>query len=749
MKYSSKQTLMTNSTSSQQYLSVRDADDDDSIDLLAFFGTLADNKWLIAGVTTAFFLAGAGYATLATPIYQADALVQVEKKSAGIPGLSDLGEMFGAETKAVTEIELIKSRSVIGAAVDNLKLDIKAEPVRFPLVGDWLARRFVPSVPGETAEPLFGLGSYAWGGERIKVFDLVVPPELVGQALELVAGETGQFTLAHQGKVLAEGRVGEEVASNGIRLQIAELIARPGTRFELVRKDRLATVRGYQEALDASERGRDTGIISLGLADSERARATAVLDEISKQFVRQNVERMSAEAASSLEFLRGQLPQVRRDLEKAENALNEYQSRARSVNIGLETQAVLDQIVALETQISNLRLQQAEFDRRLTREHPRYQALLTQLVELERQRASLGRKVENLPETQQELLRFARDVQVSTEIYTQLLNKAQELDVARAGTVGNARIIDTAVTGAYPIKPKKLQIVMIATLLGALVAIGLILLRRALNRGIETPEAIEQLGLPVYAAVPFSAEQKYIEESTRHGKSRTKAPLLAQSHPNDLAMEALRSLRTSLHFAMLEAPDNRLMISGPSPSVGKTFISANLAAVIAQTGQRVLVVDVDMRKGKLHKPFGESADNGLSDVLARACSLEQAIRSTGIKGLCFVPRGRIPPNPSELLMHANFTSFLDEVGKRFDLVILDTPPLLAVTDAAIVGRQAGTSLIVTYFGKNPAREIELTLNRFAQNGIDIKGAIFNGIEKRASTYGSYHYYQYEYKSDKA
>lgn len=740
---------MTNPTPLQQNSLARDANDGGN-ELLALLGTLVDNKWLIAAVTAAFFVGGAGYATLATPIYRADALVQVEKKSGGIPGLSDLGEMFGAEAKAVTEIELIKSRSVIGAAVDNLKLNIHAAPLRFPVIGNWFARRFVPAAPGETAAPLLGLDSFAWGGERIEVFRLEVSPELVGKQLELVAGDDGGFRLGYEGTTLAAGRAGEEVSGNGVRIQLAELVARPGTRFILRQGDRLATVRGYQNALEVSERGRDSGMITLALEDSDPARATAVLDEISKQFVRQNVDRMSAEAASSLEFLRGQLPEVRRELEKAESALNQYQSRARSVDIGLETQAVLDQIVALETQLSNLRLQQAEYDRRLTREHPRYQALLTQIAELNRQKTALSRKVENLPETQQELLRYARDVQVSTEIYTQLLNKAQELDVVRAGTVGNARLIDTAVVNTQqPVKPKRPLVVALITLLGLMAGVGIVLLRRALNPGIEMPEAIEQLGLPVYATVPFSEQQKAIEADTRRAPASSKSRLLAILQPNDLAVESLRSLRTSLHFAMLEAADNRLMISGPSPSVGKTFVSANLAAVIAQTGQRVLLVDVDMRKGRLHKVFNARADKGLSDVLGKTCTVDAAIHQTELEGLCFIPRGAIPPNPSELLMHANFSAFLDEVSKRFDLVILDTPPLLAVTDAAIVGRQAGTSLIVTRFGMNPAREIELTVRRFAQNGVEIKGAIFNGIEKRAASYGGYHYYQYEYKADKA
>ncbi len=736
----------------QNTLAPQIADDDDEIDLLALFGTLVDHKWLIGGVTAAFCAAGIAYGTLATPIYRADALVQVEKKAAGIPGLSDVGEMLGAESKANTEIELIKSRSVIGKAVDNLKLDISAEPVRLPVIGNWFARNFEPATADEVSEARFGLDGYAWGGERIELFRFELPTYLIGRDLELHVGEGGQYRVVDdEDRHLFEGRVGEEVDAGDVRMQVSKLVARPGTSFRLRRDDRFATILDYQQTVNVGERGKDTGIITLTLEDRDPKRASRVLDEIAQQFVRQNVERMSAEAANSLEFLRGQLPQVRQELEKAESALNAYQTRAKTVDISMEAQAVLDQTVALETQISTLRLQQAEFDRKLTREHPRYQALLNQLGELNRQKAALTSKVQHLPETQQELLSHARDVKVSTEIYTLLLNKAQELDVVRAGTVGNARVIDSAVTAAGQIKPKKLLVVLVATLLGALAAAAFVLIRRALNPGIESPEAIEQIGLPVYAAVPYSEMQKTVQMRNRRSAEGRPPdmPLLAVHHPHDLAVESLRSLRTSLHFAMLESNNNRLMISGPSPAVGKSFISANLAVIVAQAGQRVLLVDVDMRKGHLHKLLGADAENGLSDLLAKRCGLAAAIRKTAIENLSFIPRGQIPPNPSELLMHANFTAFLDEVSKDCDLVVLDTPPLLAVTDAAIVGRHSGTSLIVTRFGMNPVREIELTLRRFAQNGIEVKGAIFNGVEKRTAAYDGYRYYQYEYKSDKA
>ena len=574
----------------------------------------------------------------------------------------------------------------------------------------------------------------------------------MGTDLTLVAGEAGSFTLLDEdNNVLVKGQVGQPYEQNGVKLQVESLQANAGTTFNVVRYPRLTTILNYQKVLDVSERGKESGMVALALESTEPDTAIQTLNEIARLYVQQNIERTSAEAAQSLGFLKDQLPQVRKDLEKAENALNAFQIRSKSIDISLEAKAILDQIVALDTSISTLKLQQAEMDRKFTPQHPAYRALMGQLAELTSKQQRLAKQVENLPTTQQELLSLTRDLKVSTEIYTQLLNKSQELDVMRAGAVGNVRLIDTADADLrYPVKPKKTLIVLIATLLGAFLAISYVLFRKALNRGVENPDDIEKLGLPVYASIPFSSLQKVEDEKSPGGRGTRATPLLASSHPTDLAIEGLRSLRTSLHFAMLEANNNRLMISGPSPKVGKSFVSANLAAVIAQSGQRVLLVDVDMRKGYIHKMFGLPVENGLSDLLAKRCDLDTAIHKTEVENLDVIGRGQIPPNPSELLMHKNFTEFLEIISAKYDQVILDTPPFLAVADAAIVGRQSGTNLIVTRFELNPAREVELTMRRFAQNGIELKGAIFNGVEKRASAkygYGAYGYYNYEYKSD--
>ncbi|MFW9081234.1 polysaccharide biosynthesis tyrosine autokinase [Pseudomonas sp. P2757] len=728
----------------------------DNIDLMGIFGSLIDQKWLIAACTGAFMMTGVAYAVLSTPVYLANALVQVEPKKNDMLGFSDLNSMLGGQSPSVTEIGIIKSRAVIGKTVDDLRLDIDVTPNTFPVVGGFLARRYRGTGENSVAPPRFGMNSYAWGGERLDIARLNLPKELLGKKLTLVAAEQNRFQLFDDNdNLLAEGAAGTAFAQDGVEGLIANLQANPGTRFEVVRNPRIVTVLAYQDALDISEQGKESGIIRLALASSDAAEAVKILNKISSLYVQQNVQRTSAEAAQSLAFLQSQLPQVKRDLAKASDALNAYQTRGKTVNISLETQSVLGQAVSLDTRISELKMQQAELDRKFTKQHPAYRALLTQIGELTQQQKSLESKVGDLPATQQELLNLTRDVEVASQIYTQLLNKSQELDIVRAGAVGNVRLIDTAdVDLTSPVKPRKPLIVLIATFLGGFVGVAVVLVRKSLSRGLEGPEAIEKLGLPVYASIPYSALQQEQDVKKVRGKDATQAPayLLAERNPTDLSIESIRSLRTCLHFAGLDSTNNRIMISGPSPQVGKTFVSSNLAAVMAQSGQRVVLIDADMRKGHLHKTLNTPITNGLSDLLVKRCTIEQALNQVEVENLHFISRGQVPPNPSELLMHANFRDLLAQLSEMYDVVIIDTPPLLAVTDAAIVGREAGISLIVTRFGVNPAKEIELTIRRFAQNGIELKGAVFNGVEKRAASYygnGGYGYYNYEYASDKS
>lgn len=724
-------------------------DEISEIDLRQLLGTLIDHKWWILAVTGAFAAVAAAYALFATPIYRADAIVQVESKMPSLPGLTDLSDSLGIGGGAgvsTTEIALIKSRSVVGNAAEQLHLDIEINPRRFPVVGTFFARKWKDAEPDALAPASLGLSSFAWGGEVLQISKLEVPYRLVEQKLRFISlGEDGFELLDEESKQLAKGKVGEVVRSpSGVVIRVDKLRANAGTRFEIIKRKSISVVNELQERISVNEIGKESGILALGIEDKDAELAQDFLQRVAEAYVRQNVERNSAEASAQLTFVKEQLPNIRGQVDSAQASLSAYQMRANSVDLSLQTKGLLEQEVAVETSIQQLRLQQAEMDRKFTKDHPAYRALLRQIGELQGRKNDFQGQVKQLPEAQQELLRLTRDLQVSNEMYTVMLNQAQQLEVARAGTVGNVRIVDNAEADATdPVKPNKAAIVVVGFLFGLALSVGGVYVRRILNRGVEDPGQIEELGLPVYASVPASTAQ--LSDSVRGSfKADGKIHLLAVRDPADLAVEAIRSLRTSLHFARLEAKNNIVLISGSSPNAGKTFVSSNLAAVIAQAGQRVLVVDADMRKGTLHKALGAKQSPGLSEVLVGRATLDDAIGVVdGLENLHYVSRGSIPPNPSELLMHENFTNFLELAERSYDLVLIDTPPILAVTDAAVIAHHAGTCLLVARFGLNQPRELALAKKRFEQNGVKLKGAIFNAVERRAAGYYSYGYYEYK------
>jgi len=749
-RYTDAATIKEGSTMTAMARSSLEYDGDNRIDLARILRVAFDHKALIFSITCFFALLGVGYAIVATPVYQASAMIQIEPKKAGITGVPEAIPRPNSVSQAVTEIELIKSRSVLGRTVEALKLYITVRPKYVPLLGGYIARLHDPVTDGELAAPLLGLTSYAWGGEKLDVFQLDVPDAYLGEKLTLRAGVADTFSLYDEDEhLLLSGSSHQAVQQQGFSIQIAELKARPGTEFTVVRSRPQTTALDYQKRLKVGEAGKDSGIIYLTLEDPDADKANRVLDQISRLYVRQNIERSSAEAAQRLEFLRSQVPLVRKQLEKAEAALNDYQTSAQSVDISIETKGVLDQIVALEAQISEHNLKRTEYNQLYTPEHPTYRTLMKKIGQLEAQKAALMSKIDTLPMTQQELLRLNRDMQVTTRTYTLLLDKAQEQDILRAGTIGNVRIIDSAYAVVEkPAKPIKPLVVLVAIFVGLLASAVVILLRQVFYRGIESPETIEHLGVPVYAALPFSAkqEQLYRLRKVRDGRSK----LLGAADPADLAIESLRSLRTSLKFAMLEARNQLLVITSPTPSVGKSFVSSNLASVIAQTGQRVLLIDADMRRGYLAGMFGMAPRSGLSDALASGLHLAAVVNKTDQANLHFIASGCSAPNPSELLMHENFAKLLREAEREYDFVIIDTPPVLAVTDAVLVAQLAGTCLLVTRYGLSTASQIEASKRRLAQNGVLLKGAILNGVKRRASSTayetGAYGYYSYSQKT---
>ncbi|MFA0196126.1 polysaccharide biosynthesis tyrosine autokinase [Vibrio artabrorum] len=711
-------------------------DNSDEIDLGELFGILLDAKWLIILTTFAFAVFGIAFVLLSTPIYKADALIQIEDKSSG--GISSMvggmGELFSQESSATTEIEIIKSRMILGETVDKFNLTTVISPNYVPIVGKGFAR-----LTGDI--------------NHITVNRFTLPSHASGyrHTIQILDAEKGTYQLVRDDeRVILKGKVGELAAADGYSLFVAGFESYNGFEFTIGKRSRLEAIEWLKSSLSLSEQGKQTGILKLSFEGENKQQISEILNHISRIYFLQNVQRNSAEAEKSLSFLNSYLPSIKAELTGYEDVLNNYRQKNESIDLGLEAQSTLKTMVELEAQLNELTFKESDISQRFTKDHPAYKSLIDKRKTLLDERERLNKQVQKLPKTQREVLRMKRDVEVSQQIYIQLLNKVQELSIIKASTVGNVRILDDAQVYADAVKPKKPLIVVLATLLGGMLSVAFVLVKAAFHRGVESPDQIEQIGLPVYAAVPKSDLQIKLTNRFKSKKQKTKGTqaLLAESNPADLSVEALRGLRTSLHFAMLEAKNNILMISGPAPGIGKSFISTNFAAVAAKTGQKVLLIDADMRKGYLQQSFGVNWDNGLSDLLSSKAEFAQSVKSTPVENLEIITRGQVPPNPSELLMHPRFAELMEWSSKEYDLVIIDTPPILAVTDPSIVGAFAGTTLMVARYGQNTVKEIDVARNRFEQSGIEVKGVIFNAIEKKASSSYGYGYYNYAYSSDK-
>lgn len=689
-------------------------------------------KWIIVALTVICGTIGWVYGKLAVPIYVGDTLLQVEqRRGGGIPGLS-MGTHLYFSSQNTAEQELLRSRMVVGRVVDQLDLQIDAQPEQRPA---W--RRLL-----NADDP-----------REVVVTRLEIGGELQGQALRLTALGNDRFEVhaLDSERRLGAGRVGEPLelgnSNPDVRLFVNALHAEPGDRFELRTVPRLAAIQGVRNRLQVEQKDSG-GILEVRFQHPDRKHIENVLNALGNAYVRQNVERSSEEARRSLEFLEEQLGLLRADVEAAEERFRAFREQHRTLDLSQEANNLLSRYVEVDSQLQQNRIETSEQRRSFGAEHPRIQQLATRQQELQSIRAELDEEFNEIPEREQELLRLRREMDVNTHLYTGLLNTAQELRIAQAGTIGNVRIVDAAAVSGSPVAPNRRLTLLVSLMLGGVLGVGAVFGRELLRQGISDPEALEaRLGLPVYAVVPHSATERRLQRQSKRESGPMQ--LLARGHPNDLSVESIRSLRTSLSFALLGGSGNVVAVTSPGPSNGKTFLTANLAWVAALDGQRVLLIDADLRRGHVHQYLEQRHDSrgpGLSEVLAGTVSLDDALVTMADSTLDVLTSGALPPNPSELMMREVFGELIEQASRDYDLVLIDSAPVLAVTDGVIAVRQAGAVLVAVRAHLTTEREAAAALRRLDQNGVRAAGLVVNDYSAQSSGYGQYRYYEYGYAS---
>ena len=731
-------------------------EDNDEIDLMALLFAILRGWKTIVFFAVLGLIIGILYSRYVNPTFQSDALIQIEEQSKGISALgSDISDLVGSEaSKAQTETELIRSRMILEPVVNLLHLRIK---ISDPNIG-FMDRIKSSSTPTQINKPEGVLLKTAAGEVQVSQFN--VSQDYLNQSFTLTRSATG-FVLSN-GFDEFKGQIGQAHQFRGTEGQIQITVndlPSDGYTTNISKQSLKMTTDTINSALSVVEKGQQTGIIELSMTGPNQQQVTSILKQIIVSYVDQNQSRGSEETTKTLSFMETQIPTLKKKLEASEVIFNNFRKKYGTIDVSKEAELLLAENSQIDAQLNELKLKKADLTTYYTEEHPLVIQINEQLKVLNNRKQEIDDTVAGLPEIQREFLQLSADTEINREIYLNLLKNYEQLKIVRAGQIGYARIIDLPINTFRAIAPKKLQILILAMLLGAMLGTMLVLIKNMLRNVVKDPERLEaKTGVPVIATIPRSPLL------TRLGKKKSSDRLLAYADNNSLSYEAIKSLRTNLMFGMpIQGRAGQrakvILITGESPGVGKSFISSNLTEVFAQLDKKTLIIDADMRLGELHKVFNMDQHNGLADYLTQDTThlsrdntqlakvdsaqelshLASFIHSTGIDNIDFMPRGEHPRNPASLLANGSFDYLMTELNLHYDYIIIDSPPILAASDAMILAQHADKVLMVTRYDSSIEGQLVYAVNQMKKANIKVDGIILNDVQQGIMSKYSYHY----------
>ena len=731
----------------------------------------------------AVLLGAIAYTYTMKPVYEASATLHVrgEKPNSGRVNVFS----FDAGNSVEAELEILKSRTNAEEVVRRLQLD-------------WQVTKKSP-------------------GLEFKILEFTSTAEDPTYQVTLTGPES--FEVADErGKVVARGKSGVPVRQDGLNLRLEILKWKVSDSFRLTLLPFNETVNGVRAGIKASETKKMTNVVLLSSRDTDPVKARDVVNTLVQVYLDRNIVTKSQEASKTLDFIGDQLKSVRTDLDASEKNLQSFKSASTTVvQLDAEAQSLIQKITQTEMAMSEATLRKKqvefalaslkenlakgntyfpsvmrddpliqgmatkladlEFQRKalltdFTEEHPSVRAIRQQIDELHRrvqatyetsfndlakQEASLAQergkyeeRIRNLPEKERNLAGLMRYSRVNADIYTFLLQKHEETRIARASTISNIDIIDPAITPAGPVLPNKAKNLALGVIVGLLLGIGLAFSQDYLDDTIKDPDSAKrELGWPLLAAIPYIPRKG-------EGKGGIQDTLVSYHDPKAPVSEAFRSLRTGIHFSAITKKQQVLLVTSTFPGEGKTTVVSNLAITLSQTGARVLLLDCDLRKPALHDIFGRGKAPGLTELLAADTDIDAVIHNTDIPGFDMISAGTIPPNPAELLGSDRMRGLLKTLRTRYEHILIDAPPTLAVTDAPLLTSMSDIAIVVVEAGRVPAKAAQRMRETLETVGAPIGGFVMNDKDEASyRRYGSYGYsyyrsgyYQYGYGNKK-
>lgn len=746
-----------------QNISANDATQkDDEIDLIALLLTLLRGWKTILACALLGLALGVTYSRYVQPTYKTDALIQIDKKSQGISALgSNISDLVGAEaTPAETERELIKSRMVLAPVVSKLHLDIQVGDAELGAL-DRIAKS---SIPTQTSNADGVALDTEQGAVRISNF--TVPQAYENKTFNIVKTKSG-FELSIERDEQLETYTGNiaspatiKTPEGDINISVESLPA-VGHNMSLTKLSTPTAIEKLSSVLSVSERGDKTGIVQLTLTGKDQKQVSRILSNVVQSYVDQNLARGSEQTTTTIKFMESQIPQLKQKLEQSEEAFNKFREQYGTIDVSKEAEILLNESAQIERQLSELKLKQAELLTYYTTEHPLVVQINDQLAVLSARRQEIKETVTRMPETQREFLQLSQDMDINREIYLTMLKNYEQLKIARAGEIGYVRVVDMPINTFQKIAPRRLVIWALSLIIGTLLGSLLVLAKSLLRNTVKDPERLEEkTGIPVIATIPRSKTSINLMKNNKNSRR-----LLAMVDHDGLSYEGIKSLRTSLMFAMppvskvasvfgelardeASKQGKIIAISGEAPDIGKSFISSNLAETFSQLNKKVLIIDGDMRRGELHKIFTISQSNGLGDYLTEIdATLTSFIHPTSFEFIDFMPRGKHPNNPASLLSTDKFSNMLVQLVAIYDYIIIDTPPVLAVSDAIIIAQYADKVLMVTRYNHSVEGQLSYAVKQMNKANVTVDGIVLNDMVQGITSKYSYHY-SYAYGNSK-
>jgi len=753
---------------------------------------LVRNVWVVVGVPLSILGAAALFLVLATPVYEATATLRIDEQRSNVPVL-DVLQTLSSGSEIHTEMLVLSSRTLAEDVVDSLALHVEVDGPRRVVRSDLLAAvdasraapearyRFQRVAEGEFEVSGGGAGERAG---RVTVGEPIVLPGLT-LTLSQGAGRHDEFEVVVAPfaervvdfrRELGVNRPEREASVVAIRYEghdprlvtaVPNLVAQ---RFIERRNDE----RSAQARSTVAFLGRQIDTLDAQLALAE--------DDLLEFRESQGVVNLEAEGEAQVRQLADF--QASRELLAAERdalkvLLDAPRSNPESVRdvFGFPTLLAYPAVGELLVALNELENERALLLRQRTMEDAdirtltrRIEAAETQLqalvgsyvtgldervTALDRQLGAFEGELATIPAKEIRLARLLRQAGAAGSLYEQLQIRLKEAEILAAVDDPTVRLVDDAIPPFEPIKPDPPLTILLAVLLGLVLGIGGAAAREHMDHSVHTREELHKAssGAAVLGLIPTIPEADGVRRTGRRRPVQQElgGRLVTHRDPRNPVSEAYRSLRTNLTFVRPEHAPRTIVFTSPAPGDGKSTSAANLAITLAQQGVRCLLVDADMRRGVLHTVFEEAREPGLSQLVLGTAVLDGTVRSIplGDEGtLDFIPTGALPPNPAELLGSDRMTSLLAQMAERWEMVLLDAPPLNVVTDAAILGTRADGVVLVARAGVTETDAVRYAIEQLTAVRAPLLGTILNDVNARdGRLYGSYASTAYRYAAE--